>query len=197
MEEFDDLLQRIKNTTTRPNALYEYSMKIDATTKEPFGIPYVLALEKGMAILCRGLVCESEINRTHAAKILVCYIENSALQESQIKGMITVLRDRSPTSAESSEEVREYLIRILMLIINQFGEAIKAFNNDLYSIFDNFLGDQCPQNLENTCDCLTLYASILKENTSKKSAGLVSPLARLSKTGKFKIRRASIAALGK
>lgn len=99
-------------------------------------------------------------------------------------------------NAETSEEIRLLLVRLLKLSIQKYGKAISHFVVDIVDILNRCIRDRCPDVIKESCDCLDELAKTVPE-FRLHSVQIVETVISATKHKHYKIRVAAIHSLGK
>ncbi|CAL4065617.1 unnamed protein product, partial [Meganyctiphanes norvegica] len=140
----------------------------------------------------------SEMNRTHAANIIIKFIELNAVDEKDIVSIMPVLYHRLATVPlqEESEDVRLLFINILKDLTNSFQLKLIPYMNDVIGILKIMVIDNCPEVRIAACELVRTYAAATKEKFHMNSESLVKPLIKSLNHQRFRNRISSILAIG-
>lgn len=141
---------------------------------------------------------KAESCRERAVQITsVCLNSSSLPAEETVFLLFPVLHKRlgNHENAETSEEIRLLLTRLLKLSIRKYGAAISPFVPDVVDILNKCIRDRFPDVIKESCECIDELAKSVPEfrlHTEQVVETVISAM----KHKLYKIRAAAVRSLG-
>jgi len=103
----------------------------------------------------------------------------------------------SPERLEQSEEVRLVMICLLREVVNRYASFLPSYLNDIILILAKVVLDPYPKIKKESCECASDLAKAIPRHFHMQSESLVKPILQNFSHQQFRIRVASIGAIGK
>lgn len=141
----------------------------------------------------------SESCRERAVQVTsICLNSWSLPVEETVFIFFPILHKRlgNQENAETSEEIRLLLVKLLKLSIQIYREAIPPFIVDIIDILNRRIRDRCPDVIKESCDCLDELVLTVPE-FRLRSEQIVETVIIATRHKHYKIRVAAVHSLGK
>lgn len=142
----------------------------------------------------------SEGCRETAALIISNFIEKLPLNDYYLTYILPVIVRRigCPEIVEDSEEIRLVLIQLVHKILEKYRVSylLSPFINDLTSILTKTVADPFPSVKLEACECIIIVTKSLQRDFHFQSESYVKPLLSNFAHQHFRVRVASIKAIG-
>lgn len=153
------------------------------------------------AYILKSFSDSSEACRDAAALIISNFIDQLPLNDYYLTYILPVLVRRvgCPEIVEESEEIRLILVKLVQKIINKYKgtQLLCPFMNDFTSILTKTSTDPYPKVKLEACECIILLSKVLQRDFHFQLESYVKPIVSNFAHQHFRVRVASIKAIGK
>lgn len=149
--------------------------------------------------LSRSLTDPAESCRNASIELWKNFLLVLPVSEKNIVHLIPILSRRLSFQEliEPSEEVRLNYVRLLRFVIEKYCKILSTYCDDLVAIFGRTVTDSYPEIKRESCSCIEELAVSVPAQFYPKSESLVKPILTNFTHQHYKVRVASVRAIGK
>ncbi|XP_043289630.1 dynein axonemal assembly factor 5 [Venturia canescens] len=148
--------------------------------------------------LARSLTDDAEFCRNISIELWKKFLYNLPVDDKNIVHLMTILSRRlSPQELlETSEEVRLSCVKLLRLVIEKYAKYLSVYYDDFVAILARTVTDNYPEIKRESCQCIEELAKSIPEQFYSRSKTLVKPTLSNFNHQHWKVRAASVRAVG-
>lgn len=165
----------------------------DWTTKEYSEIWDIVSKQ-----LARSLTDDAEFCRNLSIEVWKKFISVLPVDEKNITHLMTILSRRLSAQEllEPSEEVRLSCVTLLRLVVEKYTKHLSVYYDDFVAILARTVTDNYPEIKRESCQCIEELAKSIPEQFYSRSTSLVKPTLSNFNHQHWKVRVASVRAIG-
>jgi len=187
------------NRNTRKKGLEAINKEIFASHKNiPLSV-LMQVFDELTPTLAKLLTDPVEKCRELALNLLQKYLESSKNYSSAVSYIIPILVQRlgQQEITEPSEEIRDELIQLMAVFIQQLERKNAVYLDDYIKILSRTICDPFPEAKKHSCHCASVLAKSIPADFHQQSESLISPLLQSITHQHSKVRVAVVNTIGK